>query len=78
MCDGDFRIKIAIELDDRSHDSELRKERDEKVNTLFKESGIPLVRIRDISSMTDQQIKDTIYSYIWIDASDDNSVAEHA
>lgn len=47
----------AIELDDRTHDaSRLRRERDELVNEIFFDTGIPLVRLRDIRSLTNEQI----------------------
>ena len=64
VCDSEFRIRVAIELDDRSHDSDIRKERDKKVNELFKENDIPLVRIRNAWLMTDEEIKKQIYAYI--------------
>lgn len=39
-------ILAAIELDDKSHDSPLRRRRDGFVNRLLERSGIPLIRVR--------------------------------
>jgi hypothetical protein len=41
---GTTRIIAAIELDDRSHDTRERKERDGFVNRAFSEAGLPLIR----------------------------------
>lgn len=53
----------AIELDDRTHDmSTSRWERDELVNEILFDTGIPLVRLRNIRSLTDEEIKSKIIS----------------
>lgn len=51
----------AIELDDRTHDSvHGRIDRDIFVNGTFESAGLPLVRIRDVGAMTDNEIIEAI------------------
>ena len=46
LCEGnDLAPKIAIELDDRSHERPDRQERDRFVNQAFEDAKFPLVRI---------------------------------
>lgn len=48
LCDTtSLRPILAIELDDRSHGEESRKLRDEEVNRIFEEAGLPLLRIEN-------------------------------
>jgi hypothetical protein len=52
-----LQTAYAVELDDRSHDiSDLRRERDDLVNEIFFDSGVALVRLRNLESMSDEQI----------------------
>lgn len=53
----------AIELDDWSHEREDRILRDEKVDTILKEIGIPLVRF-DSPEISEQAIVDTFYQVV--------------
>lgn len=47
LCDpGTTRFVLAIELDDRTHDSEDRKRRDRFLNEVLATVGIRLLRIR--------------------------------
>lgn len=47
----------AIELDDKTHDSSAsRIARDELVNEIFLDAGIPLVRLRNVRDMSDEGI----------------------
>lgn len=47
----------AIELDDKTHDSSApRITRDELVNEIFLDAGIPLVRLRNVHDMNDEDI----------------------
>lgn len=46
LCDKAYiSPKLAIELDDRSHEREDRQERDKEVERILKDAGIPLLRI---------------------------------
>lgn len=46
LCDKAYiSPKLAIELDDRSHEREDRQERDREVERILQEAGIPLLRI---------------------------------
>lgn len=55
----------AIELDDRSHDIEWsRVNRDELVNEIFEDSGVPLVRFRFVKSLSDEDIRNKIVACI--------------
>lgn len=47
ICDDDFQVYFALELDDSSHDTEKAKEKDLFKDRAFKAAGIPLKRIRD-------------------------------
>ncbi len=56
LSKNDLSIICAIELDDYTHDRENRKARDEEVERIFRETKLPLVRFRNISKLTDQDI----------------------
>lgn len=46
LCSRDFvRPVLGIELDDKSHEREDRMDRDDFVNNLFNDAGLPLLRI---------------------------------
>lgn len=47
ICDEDFQVYFALELDDSSHDTEKAKEKDLFKDRAFKAAGIPLKRIRE-------------------------------
>jgi len=47
LCDkGKISPKLAIELDDRSHERSNRAERDEEVERIFEAANFPLLRIK--------------------------------
>lgn len=46
IVDEFFRTLCCVELDDRSHDSSKRRDRDRFVDSVFAEAGIPLIRFR--------------------------------
>lgn len=46
----------AIELDDATHDRPTRMKRDDFINEIFYAAKLPLVRLRDIQNMTDEEI----------------------
>lgn len=45
LCDRQLRTVLAIELDDSSHNRPDRVQRDQLVESLLKEGGVPLLRI---------------------------------
>jgi hypothetical protein len=52
LCSGDSLYVVAgLELDDSSHDTEKRMERDEFVNNVFNFAGIPLIRCRGAENL---------------------------
>lgn len=48
LCDKEYLSpKLAIELDDKSHEREDRKDRDGEVERILKSAGIPLLRVQN-------------------------------
>lgn len=61
LCDKAYiSPKLAIELDGRSHEREDRQERDHEVERMFKESGLPLLRIENHGSPAPEKLKQQI------------------
>lgn len=56
VCDQNMNIKVIIELDDNTHDTQKRKERDEFVDTVLKSVGYSVIHTRYIN----HDILDTI------------------
>lgn len=54
----DLSIMCAVELDDTTHDSAKRIERDREVERILQAADIPLLRLRHPESMTKQEIVD--------------------
>ena len=52
ICDQDLRIKGVVELDDGSHDTQDRKERDEFVDLVLQSVGYTVVRTRGVTEET--------------------------
>lgn len=53
ICDKQYRRPLlAIELDDWSHNSTIRQERDANVERIFQESGMPLLRFKDFTNLS--------------------------
>lgn len=50
ICDKDMHIKAIIELDDNSHDTKERKERDEFVNMILRSVGYNVIHTRYITN----------------------------
>lgn len=50
----------AIELDDPSHQREDRVRRDIEVERIFDEANIPLVRFRNVDTLTDEDIANAL------------------
>jgi hypothetical protein len=65
ICDKAYiKPLIAIELDDRSHQEEERKIRDENVEQVLQQVNLPLVRIENHGSFDKQKIKEQIFSVL--------------
>ena len=65
VCNRQYRRPLlGIELDDWSHDVATRKQRDVDVDYIFKQSGIPLLRIRNVRAMSARDIKAKIDEYL--------------
>lgn len=52
ICDQDLHIKAIVELDDNSHDSKDRQERDEFVNTILTSVGYKVIHTKGITEDT--------------------------
>lgn len=55
---------LAIELDDRSHEREDRKERDKEVELILSEAGLPLLRVVDHGNFNKEEIKRLVFEKI--------------
>lgn len=61
ICDKQYaKPLIAIELDDWSHDSKVRKKRDGEVERIFQAAELTLVRFTNISNLTNLDIESKI------------------
>lgn len=61
--DENFNTHIAIELDDPTHNWKSRQQRDYFVNDVFRDAGIPLIRIKTSNSY-EYEIKTRIPKYL--------------
>jgi len=52
-----LKTAYAVELDDSTHDRPDRQERDGRVEQYLQDAGIPLVRLRNTSAMSDEDIE---------------------
>jgi very-short-patch-repair endonuclease len=65
ICDkAHIKPLLAIELDDRTHERENRKERDEEVELILRESGLPLLRFGNNGHFDKEEIKRLIQEKI--------------
>jgi very-short-patch-repair endonuclease len=55
---------LAIELDDKSHEREDRMERDIEVERIFREAGMPLLRIENHGNFDAVKIAEQIKNAI--------------
>ena len=65
LCDKAYLSpKLAIELDDKSHERADRQERDREVERILREAGVPLLRLENRGSFSPseltQKIKETL------------------
>lgn len=69
LCDpSTTRIILAIELDDRSHDSPRRQKRDALVDDALRSADVPLLRVK----------AQAFYPYAMLQASVQRAIAEDA
>ena len=61
LCDKAYiSPRLAIELDDRTHERQERKERDEEVERILDEVGLHLLRIENHGAFNSEEIKEKI------------------
>jgi hypothetical protein len=61
LCDHrSTEIRLAIELDDRSHDRASRRKRDDFVNQALAAAGVPLLRIQAAARYDSHSISEVI------------------
>ena len=51
-----LKVVCAVELDDRTHDSEKRQKRDAEVERILKGADIPLVRTRNLTNRNEREV----------------------
>lgn len=57
LCDKSYiSPKLAIELDDKSHERQNRIERDAEVERILKEAGLPLLRLNNHGSFVSSEL----------------------
>lgn len=62
ICDKEqLRPLLAIELDDSSHNREDRRKRDEEVERILNEAGMPLLRINHNGRYDVEEIKQLVF-----------------
>jgi len=57
LCQHDFRIVVAIELDDKTHDRPIQRKRDADKNRVMEAAGIPLLRWRQHTFPSSQELR---------------------
>ena len=62
ICNNDnyFNPILAVELDDKSHDTGERKERDEFVDAVFRNAGLPIIHMKASNSYNLNEIRKEI------------------
>jgi hypothetical protein len=61
ICNKGYRTPVlAIELDDSSHDSENRQQRDANVEHMLEKAGMPLLRLRNVRHMSHEEISNKV------------------
>jgi len=69
ICNNDkyFNPILAIELDDKSHESGKRKERDKFVDEVFRNAGLPILHIKASNTYSLNEIRKEIADKLNID-----------
>lgn len=61
LCDKSYiSAKLAIELDDSSHERPERQERDREVERILKEAGLPLLRLENRGQLNPSELAQKI------------------
>ena len=60
ITDSEYRPKIIVEINDRTHLTTERKERDEKVQNICEEAGIPIIKLWTTYGVNNQYIGNKI------------------
>lgn len=61
LCDKEhISPKLAIELDDKSHERPDRQERDKEVERILEVAGVPLLRLENHGAFNTQELKEKI------------------
>lgn len=60
IADRDWKVLCAVELDDRSHRREDRRARDRLVDAVFRDAGLPLLRVRTDEDWSTSSLKQRI------------------
>lgn len=64
LCDKAYiSPKLAIELDDKSHERPDRQERDREVERILSEAGVPLLRLENKGRFDPQELAQRINEY---------------
>lgn len=57
LCDREhLESRVAIELDDSTHDNPVRQKRDKLVEDIFNNSNIALLRLREVGNISDENL----------------------
>lgn len=57
LCDKAYiSPKLAIELDDKSHERPDRQERDQEVERILRDAGVPLLRLENTGRFDDKEL----------------------
>ncbi len=56
ICDSDLYIKAIVEIDDKSHDTKSRSERDSFVDEILQDVGYPVIRTRYVDDTIMEKI----------------------
>lgn len=74
LCDKAYLSpKLAIELDDKSHERPDRQERDHEVERILREAGIPLLRLENHGNFNSSDLARRIQESLGMDKPTDNS-----
>ena len=71
ICNNDnyFNPILAVELDDKSHDTGERKERDEFVDAVFRNAGLPIIHMKASNTYNLNEIRKEIAEKLNIETS---------
>lgn len=60
ITNNDYAPKIAVEINDKSHTDKKRRERDERVQKILEEAGIPIIKLWTSYGVNPEYIKNKI------------------